>query len=94
MVIVRLFGGLGNQMFQYVAGRRLAHLRQVDLKLDLSWFESCGLRTYSLGNFNIRENIASAEEIRAFLLNDVKDTEMNEKLPKTLGDHIGPNRFT
>ncbi len=64
-IITRIKGGLGNQMFQYAAGRRLAHLRHVDLKLDLSWFESCGLRTYSLGNFNIRENIACAEEIAA-----------------------------
>jgi hypothetical protein len=32
-------GGLGNQMFQYAAGRRLAIKRGADLVLDLSYFE-------------------------------------------------------
>jgi hypothetical protein len=36
MVIAFLCGGLGNQMFQYAAGRRLAAVWQVELKLDLS----------------------------------------------------------
>ena len=33
-------GGLGNQMFQYAAGRGLALRLSVPLKLDLSWFTS------------------------------------------------------
>ena len=36
MVIVRLLGGLGNQMFQYAAARRLALAHNVPLKLDIS----------------------------------------------------------
>jgi hypothetical protein len=63
MVIVKLIGGLGNQMFQYAAGRRLAHALGVELKLDISWFATQDLRTYSLGVFNIQENIASPEEV-------------------------------
>lgn len=65
MIITRLLGGLGNQMFQYAAGRRLAHVLGVDLKLDISGFENYNLRRYSLGNFNVQENFASAEEIAA-----------------------------
>lgn len=39
MIIVCLKGGLGNQMFQYAAGRNLALRHGVPLKLDLSSFE-------------------------------------------------------
>lgn len=63
MVIVRLIGGLGNQMFQYAAGRRLAHNLAVELKLDIAELQDCILRKYSIGNFNIQENFASPEEV-------------------------------
>jgi len=38
MVITRLIGGLGNQMFQYAAVRRLAHVMEAELKLEISYF--------------------------------------------------------
>jgi len=38
-VVVRLMGGLGNQMFQYAAARALAVRRRSEVGLDLSWFE-------------------------------------------------------
>jgi hypothetical protein len=38
LITVRLIGGLGNQMFQYALGRRLALERGVDLAVDLGWF--------------------------------------------------------
>lgn len=38
MVIVRLNGGLGNQLFQYAAGFALAQSNNAELKLDLSVF--------------------------------------------------------
>ena len=36
-VSVRLFGGLGNQIFQYMAGKSLAIDRNCDLHIDSSW---------------------------------------------------------
>jgi hypothetical protein len=39
MVIVQIHSGLGNQMFQYAAGKALADKLKVPLKLDISWFE-------------------------------------------------------
>lgn len=39
-VITRIMGGLGNQMFQYAAGRALALRLGAELKLDLSWYDS------------------------------------------------------
>lgn len=36
MIIVRMFGGLGNQMFQFAAARSLALARGVPLRVDIS----------------------------------------------------------
>jgi hypothetical protein len=73
MIIIRLMGGLGNQMFQYAAGRRLAYVRQVPMKLDLSFFNNQveiapndTIRAYGLSQFNIIEQIASNEEQKLF----------------------------
>lgn len=55
MITVRLIGGLGNQMFQFAAGRRLALHHGVELRLDTGWFGSQGAqdteRRYELGVF-------------------------------------------
>lgn len=67
MICVRLKGGLGNQMFQYATGRRLACLHNVPLKLDLSWFRKnlpgVTPRSYSLGHFPIHAVPATDHEI-------------------------------
>jgi len=67
MIIVKLIGGLGNQLFQYAIGRRLSLLHNTLLKLDLSWFRQQENRKYKLHHFSIIENIASDTEIEPFL---------------------------
>ena len=67
MVIVKLIGGLGNQMFQYAASRSISLSHDVPLKLDLSWFENVGndtKREYELKHLAIKEEFASGEEIK------------------------------
>lgn len=39
-VSVRLFGGLGNQIFQYMAGKSLAVALSCSLRVDTSWLKS------------------------------------------------------
>jgi hypothetical protein len=63
MVITRLMGGLGNQMFQYAAARRLALVRRVPLKLDVTWFERSPDRAYALSAFNIDAALATPAEV-------------------------------
>ena len=63
MVIVKLIGGLGNQLFQYALGRAISHAHATTLKLDIGEFRTYTLRKYALGNFNILENFATAEDI-------------------------------
>jgi len=69
MVIVKLMGGLGNQMFQYAAARRLAYVHGSPLKLDLRWFsdivEVNTSREYALDIFAIQEDFATREEVEA-----------------------------
>lgn len=67
MVIVNLIGGLGNQLFQYALGRRLAHLHNTSLKLDPSGFDTYyKLHKYSLKYFNVEEVFASRQEIKKY----------------------------
>ena len=67
MIIVKLFGGLGNQMFQYAAGTALAHRHGTILKLDVSKFsrrlERVRHERYALACFNIPEHFATEAEI-------------------------------
>lgn len=67
MVITRLSGGLGNQLFQYAAGRALSLTHGVPLALDTTPLKTVapGLtpRQYALGEFRIDAGLASAGEI-------------------------------
>jgi hypothetical protein len=64
MIIVRLRGGLGNQLFQYAAGRALALRVGTELKLDLAEFEQPGPRVYELHRFNVCESFLEPGEKR------------------------------
>jgi hypothetical protein len=63
MVVVRITSGLGNQLFQYAAARRLAYTRNVSLKLDLEWFTVTNYRQFGLEHFNITAVEATSDEI-------------------------------
>lgn len=66
MIITRLFGGLGNQLFQYALARRLSLLHNVALKLDISQIETYKIRNYSLNVFNTIENFATESDVLRF----------------------------
>jgi hypothetical protein len=61
-VIVRLMGGLGNQLFQYAAGRAAALKSQSRLRLDVSWYANRIDREYVLSHFDIQEDLLSSRE--------------------------------
>lgn len=65
IVIVRMLGGLGNQLFCYAAARRLALINNAELVIDdVSGFvrDYAYQRQYQLGHFNIRSRKATPSE--------------------------------
>ena len=77
MIIFKLNGGLGNQMFQYAAGRSLSLHLMTSLKLDLSNYSSIfPYRKYGLGVFNIEVEEALEDEIKQYY----KKLSLYEKL--------------
>jgi len=64
ILITRIGGGLGNQLFQYAVARNIAILNNLNFRLDLSWFANNNDRKYELSYFNIIENIATDNEIK------------------------------
>jgi hypothetical protein len=72
MIIVRLMGGMGNQMFQYAVGRHLALKNNTELKLDLSFLQdrrprkNFVFRDYDLDIFDIKASVAEPQEIISY----------------------------
>ena len=85
MIITKLIGGLGNQMFQYAAGKRLATIHKTDYRLDVSDFQTYTLHAYSLQNFEITAQPASVEEIQTIL--GRKEVGLTGKLLSLLQHH-------
>ena len=64
-MIVRIFQGPGNQMFQLAYGLAASKRMNTPLKLDLSWFrKNSGHRAYILDHFKHDLPIATDEDIR------------------------------
>src|SRR3984885_10285921 len=61
MITMSLIGGLGNQMFQYAAGKALAERHGVPLALDISGFRSYALRPFLLDRLLVPEAVTSAQ---------------------------------
>lgn len=66
VVIVRLHGGLGNQMFQYAAARSLSERLRVPLKVDLRGFLNYQLHEFGLNRFSVELSVASSKELRCY----------------------------
>ena len=64
MIIIKIKGGLGNQLFQYAVGRAAALHHKVPLKFDTTIFETYKLHNgYRLDQFAIQAEIAAENEI-------------------------------
>lgn len=57
MTTVKVFGGLGNQMFQYAIGKVVAKRKQEDLFLDITWFNRKKNRQFELDHFHLSYSI-------------------------------------
>ncbi|WP_297814790.1 alpha-1,2-fucosyltransferase [Segetibacter sp.] len=67
MVISKISMGLGNQMFQYAAGKALSLYKRVPFKLDVSSYEGYGLRKFELDSlFSIQSQKVTKEEVAKY----------------------------
>jgi hypothetical protein len=72
VIIIRLLGGLGNQLFQYALGKQLSIIHKKPLKLDVSDYTATnpdsrkGVRIYCLKHYDIKAQIAKKEDTAPF----------------------------
>jgi Glycosyl transferase family 11 len=67
MIIVKLMGGLGNQMFQYALGRTISLKIGAELKVDISSLSNRSIRIkreYMLDAFNVHVMPATYNEVK------------------------------
>lgn len=67
VIIARLNGGLGNQLFQYACGRALADHWNVPLKLDTSAYFAGGARSYALGPYALKAEVLNASAVHRLM---------------------------
>ena len=67
MIISQIKDGVGNQLFRYAAGRRLAHKLNTEFKIDKSEYVDNRFRTYVLNQFNVQENFATPAEVESLI---------------------------
>jgi GT2 family glycosyltransferase len=63
MIVIKIIGGLGNQISQYAFGLACARKLGVELKLDISGFASYTLHAFGLHQFTLHADIATPDEV-------------------------------
>jgi hypothetical protein len=91
MILVKLRGGLANQMFQYATARRLAHVHDTEVRIDTGWYErlppDATPRQYLLDYFAISGRRASLRDTAG--TNGIRNARPAE-LPLALARKVRP----
>lgn len=56
-IIVRLMGGLGNQLFQYSYARYLQEVYDADIYLDIDGYKKYKIRNFSINKFKLNDRV-------------------------------------
>lgn len=88
MIITRLWGGLGNQMFQYAIARSLAYINNSEFKMDISYYKTQDLRNYELNCFNIIEKFATEKEVKKTISYKAKPYRLLIKILRLPSKHL------
>ncbi len=80
MLITKIQGGLGNQMFQYAFGRMLALRNHTDLKLDITLFRNYEFHLYTMDHLNIQTQVATDKEINHFRWYRPRNTRLGRRI--------------
>ena len=79
MFVVKVSGGLGNQMYQYVFGQYLSKKFNIEVKYEISFYENqpenLDIRSYELNKFNL-----DAPIIKNDFFDQIKDLSRPKKI--------------
>jgi hypothetical protein len=97
MIVTKLMGGLGNQMFQYAAGKALAMKHDVPLFIDESFLDidpgdAYTKRTMELGQLNVSLKRAGSTISRKLQKRSLLRKIFTGSASKVLNEGIGFNR--
>lgn len=85
VIVVRIFGGLGNQLFQYAFGQYLQRKSGFDVKYDFQYFTDDDFRKPNIKKFNYeifeaRKNISKKHiKFKSFTINKLFNNIFNNK---------------
>ncbi|OQA39078.1 MAG: Glycosyl transferase family 11 [Parcubacteria group bacterium ADurb.Bin316] len=83
MIIIRLSGGLGNQMFQYALGRYLSLKNNELLRFDINAIKN-GIRKYSLNNFTVVGEISVDKDYKKINIPNMHRMNFRTRLRRRL----------
>jgi len=91
MIVTKLMGGLGNQLFQYAAGKALASHIKTICKVDISFLDtpSGGVytqRKFELNAFETVIEVMNEKEVQQFIANN--KSKLNKLLPALVKSKI------
>lgn len=97
MIIIRLSGGLGNQLFQYALGRALQEKTEAEVLIDNSYLlsEQPGVtkRSYLLDKYKIKLRLATNDDLRRLGVPRLEDGRLASRVKRKLikgVDHFRP----
>ena len=91
MIVVKLFGGMGNQMFQYAFGYAVSKRLNIELFIDISAYEESKdfsivtPRQYALGCFNLSTQLWSKSQSHFFFPRPGYISKAYHKILRLLG---------
>lgn len=101
MIILKVIGGLGNQMFEVAFARMLSLELKEDIYLDCSVYRNYKIRSFSISNLNISNNLKYIEDsnlnivYKLYLSLTQKIYHIYQKIIKVItgSDKIGENSY-
>lgn len=84
MVVTNIYGGLGNQMFQYAIGKSMAVYKHEELFIDSSIFDNYELRNFQLDDFNVNYKPIKFGKLSIYKINNKYKLHILKKINKYL----------
>lgn len=93
MIVVRLMGGLGNQLFQYAAGRALSLKHNTELQFDFSYLNADPNPNYTKRQLELDLFGLKITEVKASELEKFKSTSFIKRVLRKLFGNSFSNYF-